>query len=309
MDFNYFRAGDHQLIRYGVARPPHKNPKRCLLLLNGRSEFMEKYQPVVEQLISRGFHVISLDWRGQGLSVRELENRDKGYIHSFQCYLDDLTLFYSRIVAPLGLPVTVLAHSMGGHIALRFMARRGATIQNAVLVSPMVDIYTAPIPRFLAGILARQMVRWGGKKSYIPGNGDYHREGVRFAHNPLSHDPKGFWMEHHCIEKNRDLALGGVTWGWLKAAFDSIDVLNAKGGAQRINRPVLLLSAAEDRVVSCKAQEKLCRNLPRGFFVSVPRARHEILNETTSVRSFFWQAFDKFITETHPINPHSSSGG
>ena len=298
MEFDYFRAGDNQLIRYGLSQVPHGKPKGCLLLLNGRSEFMEKYQGVIEQLIARGFQVISLDWRGQGLSVRELQNRDKGYIHSFQCYLDDLSLLFNRIVSPLGLPVTVLAHSMGGHIALRFMARQGAQIQNAVLVSPMVDIVTAPIPRSLAGMLARQMVRWRMDRCYVPGNGDYNREDVRFANNPLSHDPQGFWQEHLCIEKNRDLALGGVTWGWLKAAFDSIDLLNAKGVAQRINRPVLLLSAAEDRVVSCKAQKKLCRNLPRGSFVSVPRARHEILNESEAVRSFFWQAFDKFIAET-----------
>lgn len=298
MEFDYFRAGDNKLIRYGMAQVPHGNPKGCLLLLNGRSEFMEKYQLVVEQLISRDFYVISLDWRGQGLSVRELENRDKGYIHSFQCYLDDLYLFYNKIVIPLGLPVTVLAHSMGGHIALRFMARWGADIKSAVLVSPMVDIVTTPIPRSVAGILARQMVRWRMDKYYVPGNGDYHRQGVRFTNNPLSHDPQGFWQEHRCIEKNRDLALGGVTWGWVKAAFDSIEVLNTKGVAQRINLPVLLMSAAEDRVVSCKAQEKLCRNLPRGSFVSVPRARHEILNETEEVQSFFWQVFDKFIAET-----------
>jgi len=294
MEFDYFRAGDNKLIRYGVAQVPNGNPKGCLLLLNGRSEFMEKYQAVVEQLISRGFHVISMDWRGQGLSVRELENRDKGYIHSFQCYLDDLYLFYSKVVVPLGLPITVLAHSMGGHIVLRFLAHRDAEIKNAVLVSPMVDIVTAPMPRVLAGGLARQMVRWGMEKFYVPGSGDYHREGVRFANNSLSHDPQGFWQEHRCIDKNRDLALGGVTWGWIKAAFDSIDTLSLSGFARRINLPVLLMSAAEDRVVSCKAQEKLCQNLPRGIFVSVPRARHEILNESKEVLAFFWQAFDKF---------------
>ncbi|SMC71419.1 lysophospholipase [Desulfocicer vacuolatum DSM 3385] len=294
MEFNYFRAGDGQLMRYGVAKIAHGNPKGCILLLNGRSEFMEKYQAVVEKLVERNFHVISLDWRGQGLSVRELENRDKGHIKSFQCYLDDLFFFYTTVVAPLGLPVTVLAHSMGGHIALRFLACRGTQIKKAVLVSPMVDIVTAPIPRPLAGILARQMVRWGMETCYVPGNTDYNRDAVKFSGNPLTHDPRGFWQEHLCIEKNRDLVLGGVTWGWLKAAFDSIDTLKVKGVAQQISAPVLLLSAAQDRVVSCRAQEKLCRNLSNGIFLSVPGARHEILNESESILSFFWQAFDAF---------------
>ena len=294
MQFHYFRAGDNQLLRYGMAQPPHGSPRGCLLFLNGRSEFMEKYEHVVNQLVSRGFFVVSLDWRGQGLSVRELENRDKGYVASFQCYLDDLALFFMKVIRLLGLSVTILAHSMGGHIALRSMARQEIHVKNAILLSPMVDIVTAPIPRVFAGLLARQMVAWGKEEMYVPGNGDYKAEDVQFENNPLTHDRNGFWQEHRCIEKNRDLALGGVTWGWLNAAFDSIDALAKTDVPPRITAQVLLLSAAQDRVVSCKAQEKLCQCLPRGTFVSVPRARHEILNESEEILAFFWKHFDRF---------------
>jgi len=294
MQFHYFRAGDNQLLRYGMAQPPHGSPRGCLLFLNGRSEFMEKYEKVVDQLVFRGFLVVSLDWRGQGLSVRELENRDKGYVRSFQCYLDDLALFFMKVIRPLGLSVTILAHSMGGHIALRSMACQGICVKNAVLLSPMVDIVTAPIPRIIAGALAWQMVKWGKEKSYIPGNGDYNSHEVRFENNPLTHDPDGFWQEHRCIEKNRDLALGGVTWGWLNAAFDSIEALAKIDVPLRITAQVLILSAAQDRVVSCKAQKNLCQRLPRGTFVSVPRARHEILNESEDILVFFWEHFDRF---------------
>ena len=294
MEFDYFRAGDNRLIRYAMVSGVNDKTRGCLLLLNGRSEFMEKYEPTVARLTARGFHVVSLDWRGQGLSVRELERRDKGYVRSFQCYLDDLDLFFTQFVRPLALPVTLLAHSMGGHIALRFMARQGVEIERAVLISPMVDIVTSPIPRPLAEVLARQMVKWGGEACYIPGNRDYDRDAVRFAGNRLSHDPHGFWREHRCIEKNRDLALGGVTWGWLNAAFDSIRILGAGDLARRISPPVLLMSAAEDRVVSCAAQKKICRRLSRGTFLSVPRSGHEILSETDEVLTFFWNAFDKF---------------
>ncbi len=294
MQFHYFRAGDNQLLRYGMAQPSHGSTRGCLLFLNGRSEFMEKYENVADQLVSRGFLVVSLDWRGQGLSVRELENRDKGYVRSFQCYLDDLAFFFMKVITPLGLSVTILAHSMGGHIALRSMAGRGICVKNAVVLSPMVDIVTSPIPRVLAGVLARQMVSWGQEELYVPGNGDYNADKVKFKNNPLTHDCHGFWQEHRCIEKNRDLALGGVTWGWLNAAFESIDALAKTDVVQRITPQVLLLSAAQDRVVSCKAQEKLCKQLPRGTFVSVPRARHEILNESEEVLAFFWHHFDRF---------------
>ena len=294
MEFHYFRAGDNQLLRYSISKPRQGVSRGCLLFLNGRSEFMEKYESVVEQLVSRGFFVVSLDWRGQGLSVRELENPDKGYIRSFQCYLDDLALFFMKVIKPLGLPVTILSHSMGGHIALRSMARREISVKNAILLSPMVDIVTAPIPRYLAGVLARQMVKRGKEEMYIPGNGDYSKDTFRFKNNPLTHDFQGFMQEHRCIEKNRDLALGGVTWGWVNAAFDSIDALENTAVGAGIIPPVLLLSAADDRVVSSKAQKKLCRRLSRCAFISVPGARHEILNESPDVIAFFWKMFDRF---------------
>ena len=41
-----------------------------ILMLNGFTEFIEKYSEVVQEFRSRNYHVISFDWRGQGLSRR-----------------------------------------------------------------------------------------------------------------------------------------------------------------------------------------------------------------------------------------------
>ena len=46
----------------------------------GRSEFIEKYFRVANQLLDRGFAVLILDWPGQGLSDRLLADRGKGHI-------------------------------------------------------------------------------------------------------------------------------------------------------------------------------------------------------------------------------------
>ena len=295
MTYDYFRGCGGGRLRYGWAGVSGKGARRCLVLLNGRSEFMERYEPVVARLVQRKFHVLSMDWRGQGLSVRSLANPLKGYVEDFRVYLDDLTLFFNEKVAPLGLPVTFLAHSMGGHMALRFMEKMGTAVENAVLVSPMVDIVTWPVPRKVARHLARWAVALGRGDAYIPGRGDYQPGQVRFQGNPLTHDPGRFWQEHRIIDRNPALALGGATWQWLKAAFDSIDYLAMDHVARRITPPVLFLSAEQDRVVSRQAQEKLCRQMPRATFVSVPGARHEILNESDAVLTFFWKAFDGFV--------------
>ena len=41
------------------------------VLLNGQTEFIEKYFEVIDELRGRGFTVATMDWRGQGGSSRD----------------------------------------------------------------------------------------------------------------------------------------------------------------------------------------------------------------------------------------------
>lgn len=302
-DFNFFTSQDNQNIRCGFMRADADKIKGIILLLNGRTEFMEKYTQVASHLCSIGYYVMSLDWRGQGLSVRELDNRDKGYVKNFNLYLSDLKIFYNLHVLPLSaslkLPVMILAHSMGGHIALRFLSEYPQdvqTIKKALLISPMVDIITSPInidfaDKFIdsaSRLLADLAVTAGLEDHYIIGGRDYRKEDARFEGNVLTHDWDNFWLEHKEISKNRNLAVGGVTWGWIKAAFDSIATLKREKYLSKIKTPVSILSAEQDRVVSNSAQKRVCKIIPNGKFILIPGARHEILFETEEIRKELW---------------------
>lgn len=268
--------------------------KKVILLLNGRSEFLEKYEEVALELSSRGYLVLSFDWRGQGLSVRELENRQKGYVKTFDDYLGDLDIFYREIVKPLSLPVTVLAHSMGGHLALRFMHNNPSFVDRAVLVSPMIDIVTSPFPTLVARKVANIACAAGFGESYVFGSSNYVPGKEPFENNRLTHDLEQFNNVEKLISANPDLALGDVTYAWLKATFDSIDLLNSRQYARDIKTRILLISGGQDRVVSVKAQRRMAKILPDCEFISIPDARHEILHETREVRGLFWSYFDFF---------------
>jgi len=300
--FSFFTSSDNHQIRWGKmqAAVASSDVKGVVLLLNGKTEFMEKYREVASKFSHLGYHVMSLDWRGQGLSFRELDNHDKGYVKNFQHYINDLELFYNLFITPLKLPVNILAHSMGGHIALRFLAQcstiNNMHIQQTILLSPMVDILIFPVSKPVsarladwgARMLADLTVMAGLEAQYVPGQTDYCRETVQFKENVLTHDINNFWLEHREIEKNRELALGGVTWGWLKAAFDSIDILKSEKYLSRIKNQVSIFSAAEDSVVCNRAQQKVCQTLSKGRFISIPGARHEILFETEEIRKVLW---------------------
>ena len=254
---------------------------------------MEKYTETIGELIERGFDVYSLDWRGQGLSTRMLADRHKGFIEDFDVYLNDLKLFVSNRVIPNAIgPVMILAHSMGGHMALRFIHDHPGMADRMVLTAPMIDIFGSSLTRWGARFISRAANKAGFNRSYVFGSGIDTDE--KFEGNNLTSDPVRFMATAKKIEENPDLALGGVTFGWVSAALKSIDILRNPGFAEQIRTPILMISAGEDRIVSNTAQKKICSLLPNCRFMEIPGARHEILVETDAVRSVFWHEFDRF---------------
>jgi len=297
--YDFIATSDNQFIRYGIWYSHKANKRGSVILLNGRREFMEKYAETIRELNQRGFDVYSLDWRGQGLSSRMLANRHKGFIKNYNNYLNDLNLFVSKIVQPdAANPLVILAHSMGGHIALRFIHEHPEIADKVVLVSPMIDILTWPLPGWLVRLITRVAIKAGLDHAYVIGSDDYTVE--KFKGNRLTSDPERFRDENKAISENPDLALGGVTYGWLSATFESIDILSEPDFAKKISTPILIASAGCDRVVSIKAQKTICSLLPNCHFVEITGARHEILKETDAVRSIFWNEFDRF-THTFKI--------
>jgi lysophospholipase len=297
--YDFMTPSDKHHIRYGIWYSHNETKRGSVILLNGRKEFMEKHAETIGELNKRCFDVYSLDWRGQGLSSRMLANRHKGFIKNYDSYINDLNLFVRKIVQPkASIPLVILAHSMGGHIALRFIHEYPEIADKVVLISPMIDILTWPLPGWLVRLMTRVAIKAGFNQAYIIGSGNYTVE--KFKGNRLTSDRKRFRDEHKAILENPDLALGGVTYGWLSATFESIDILTKPGFAKKTTTPILIVSAGGDRIVSVNAQKTICSLLPNCTFTEITGARHEILKETDAVRSIFWNEFDRF-THTFKI--------
>jgi len=299
LDVDYFTTHDGLAIRWGHAAANASSAVGTVLFLNGRTEYMEKYGEVFEALSERGFTVYSLDWRGQGLSDRLLPDRQKGHVGDFDDYLRDLEQLMTIVPErrPTA-PFVLLGHSMGGHLALRYSVRHPDQVARAVLSAPMIDIQ---VPKWLPPRLLRWLVaaalRRGRSDRYVFGSGPLSARDRRFAGNPLTSDRMRFQRNVDLIERDPRLALGGVTYGWLSAALRSIDEMAAPAFARALRLPLLMVTAAEDRIVSRRAQEAFCRRAPDCGQLTIEGARHELLVETDARRAQFWRAFDDFIAE------------
>jgi len=308
--FGYFTTHDNLSIRYGIwpfcpADKSHEK-KGSVILLNGRKDFMESYAETVKALNQRGFDVYGFDWRGQGLSSRLLKNRHKGFVNSYKDYIKELDLFCSKIVKPVAEPpLIILSHSMGGHIALRFLHDHAEVIDAAVLVSPLIDLFfRSRFRKWFARAFVRVATKAGLGHHYVLGSrGDRFSTKKKFEGNRVTSDPERFMVEKRAVAENPDLAMGDPTYRWLAATFESTRILTRSGYAERIKTPVLMVGGELDRVVSIKAQKAISDKLQNGKFVLIKGARHEILNEADSIRNVFWGAFDRFVEEQeHPYD-------
>jgi lysophospholipase len=294
-DCKYFTSDKGITIRYHFWRSVQTLPVGTIILLGGRKEFIEKYIETASDLNQMGFDVYSFDWRGQGLSTRMLIDRTKGYIGDYNEYLTDLHLFFDTILPDdIKKPINFLAHSMGAHIVLRFLHDHPSRVDGAILSAPMIDIFTSPYPRWLVKLLIRFAVSINRQDAVVPGSAKRSESEMRFEANPLTSDPRRFQFEKRAVATNSDLAVDAVTFAWLSATMNSIDILKTPGYLEVINTPVLIASAGNDKIVSVKAQKEACRRLPKCLMFVIPDSRHEILMETDVIREKFWRQFRSF---------------
>lgn len=295
---DYLTAPDGARIRYGIWPAAASAASRgTALLLPGRTEFIEKYFEPIRELADRGFHVVTLDWRGQGLSSRPTDNPSKDHVTSFRPRLDDLGRLVDEVVlSDCPRPLSIVAHSMGGHLALHYLHDHPGLVKQAVLLSPMIGIYFGRMPETFVRAVVGVACRASLGESYALGRTDYGRyQKSDLWRDMLTSDPGRFMVEHHMIAETPALALGGVSYAWLKAAFGSIDRLFLPGYAEEIATPMLIAMAGKERVVDNRRIERLARRLPDCELIEIAGARHELLKESDQFRRQLWAAFDRFM--------------
>ena len=280
-------------LRAAHWKPAGRENGKVALVLQGRTEFIERYAETVGELLRRGFHVVSFDWRGQGGSARLLPDRAKGHVQRFDDYLFDLDAVLTQIVDPLdGMVKIALAHSMGGAVLLRALQRNGHGFERCVLSAPMIGLSMVNAPK-VAGFAAGLLAKLGLSVRYVPGGTA--EPTFPFPDNPLTRDASRHAIAGKVFEMAPDLAIGSPTIGWTATSFNAMFDLQHPSVASAIATPILIAASPTDRITSTPVAQAFAERLPNGQFLAIPDAEHEILLEIDPVRATFWQAFDGFI--------------
>ena len=286
-----------------AARFEADGPGTCLIL-NGQTEFIEKYFEVIDEFRAKGFSVITFDWRGQGGSDRLLPDRRKAHIEDFAGYDQDLATVMWELVMPFTAgrnvkPVAV-AHSMGGNVLLRRLHDVQGEFTGAILSAPMVGITPRGVPWWLVERIANRLNRHGPSPDFVWGMGKRDQLKLPFALQIVTSDPKRYARNQALLAANPELRLNGPTWGWLGAALHSIDLLKSHGYAEAIQTPALVIGAGRDRVCDTSAARAFAARMPRAHYVEIAGAQHEILMERDPFRAQWWAVADAFLKKNAP---------
>lgn len=289
----WLRASDSARLRV-LTWPAPSASRGTVFLFGGRTEFAEKYFEVVGELRGRGFAVVTMDWRGQGLSDRLLADERKGHIDDFWTFERDLARLMAEVAPAFPKPWIALAHSMGGQILLRAAHDHAEWFSAVAFSAPMFGLklgrpaFALAVRTVISGLHAA-----GFDERYVPGGSSKTTGETPFEENILTHDAARYALLQSLVRAEPKLGLGSATVGWLHAAFRSIGETSQPGYLRAIETPMLICEAAEDALVSSSSLRHAAAMLGNAELLIVPNARHEILIERDDARAIFWQGFDR----------------
>jgi lysophospholipase len=277
-------APDGWQIRTAVWHAP--KPRSTLIFLNGRGDFIEKYAETCRDWSAAGHSVLTWDWRGQGLSGRMFDETARTHLASFDPLVADACkLLTAPAFARLPQPWFLVGHSLGGHLAVRILHEAQSLFVRAVLLAPMLGLNTGPVSPHLLARLVRMLVAAGQGRRFAVGQTPYGSvTRSSFRQQRLTSDGMRFRQESDAIDANPALAVGGVTFGWVQAALQSIATVSAPGFLESVTLPVLALLAGREHIVDSAVAETLLKRLPNGTTTWIDGAAHEMLRERDDIR-------------------------
>ncbi len=284
---HWIRAEDGVRLRLGHW-PAAGTGRGTVLLVPGRSEYVEKYGRTAADLAAAGYATAVIDLRGQGLADRLLSDPMLGHVADFGHYQRDIRAMLAGVRA-LGLPgpLHLLSHSMGGCIALRALVE-GLPVASAAFSAPMWGIVVTPALRPIARIVAGAAGTLGIAGRAAPGSGPPHYVQVTpFEENRLTRDPDQYAYMQRQTRAHPELSLGPPSLGWVNAALVEMRRL-ARLAPPRL--PAYGAIGSRESIVTIPPVRRMFARWPGARLEIYEGAEHELLMERPALRRRFLDA-------------------
>ena len=260
---------DGTAIRYGYYHGSQQN-QHTLILVNGRSEWIEKYHELYSQLgLKENCDILTWDHRGQGSS-----GGYRAHVNSYEEFAKD-GLEVIRQTIGTEASYTILAHSMGGLITIYASLRGYFSPEQIILGSPLFMLPNTPMKRSIYIPIANLACHFN-LGPYTLGIGGHLEP---FSENTLTRSFRGYKKVAEGPYPSKS-----PSFGWISATKLAIDYIHSEENLVKLPCPTLVLGGSQEAVVDhkgfstwvCKAHKASGQAVK---FLNINGARHEIFNE------------------------------
>lgn len=281
-------------IRIRVAAWTVDGAHGTVLLFPGRTEYIEKYGDSAAHLAARGLATLAVDWRGQGLADRLVDDHRLGHVLQFGDYQRDVAaLLRAARALDLPRPFYLLAHSMGGCIGLRAVME-GMPVQAVTFSGPMWGINLGKAMRMMALAVIHGGTALGRGLTLAPRTRpEAYVEWQEFEGNDLTTDPQMYQMMRDQLAACPGLSLGGPSLHWLREALIETRHL---AGRPSPDLPCLTLLGTDEIIVDVPRIHARMAKWPRGQLDLIEGARHEVLMEGSARRAALFDRIAGFFS-------------
>ncbi|MFC5530195.1 alpha/beta hydrolase [Cohnella yongneupensis] len=244
---------------YACAWHPEQrtSAKAVVGFVHGMGEHMGRYVHVAEMLNADGYAVIGFDQRGHGRTSGK-----RGHTPSYESLFEGIDRMLAEAEASYpGLPVFLLAHSMGGNVALNYMLRKQPRIAGAIVSGPWLKLAFKPpsLQVVLGRVIERFYPKYTSNRPLKAANLTSDPDMIaRYVSDPLGH--------------------GQITakffFSMLRSGRWAIE------HAGQLNVPTLIMHATADKVTSAAASKLFAERAgPSCEWIGWDGFQHELFNE------------------------------
>ena len=266
-----------------------------IVILHGFTEFTKKFTEMIWYMTALGYNVFIFDQRGHGLSERKLEDPHLAHTDSFDDYVKDFDVFIKETVLKNsnGLPLRLLAHSMGCSVALLWMQKNTDAFDKCVLSSPMVYPVTGGLPRPIVKRFVKKEAKkygWESKFKYA-GTFDPYPDFSTSADMSESR----FNVNIKLRRENPLYQNSSATNRWIYEGITVGDRILDKEKLRNIRTNVLIFSCDRDRVVYTKYHKKLNAFLAGSSLVLLKNSKHTpFTGSEATLKEYYGEIFGFF---------------
>lgn len=255
-----------------------------LVIVPGLTESALKYAELIYDFRDLNLSIHIIEHRGQGKSGK-VDDVPCPHVRDFNDYVEDFSDFLALTVKRENGKKFLLANSMGAAISSLYLLQHPGEFDGAVFSAPMFDFPTASLPKTVPMFLLGALNYWGwGNVQLKTGSKPVTQSELR---QQISTE-----VRTHCPDKEA----GVITLGWIHGAISAVEKIRSQ--CDRLQIPVLLLQAGEDRHVPVAGQDEFCRRVNHCQKAVFPGALHELLFEKDEIRDKVIDSIKQFLTQS-----------